>query len=94
MLSMQQHPDYLTGFEVYRHGVQVLREAQTRMQQAPPPPGSSSPQKASGLGTMGDATRKEFEVTSYPTPPSAAACTVPSHFRMNAVWSSYTICMS
>lgn len=42
---------------------QVLREAQTRMQQAPPPPGSSSPQKESGLGTTGSATRKEFEVS-------------------------------
>lgn len=43
---------------------QVLREAQARIQQAPPPPGSSSPQKDSGLGTTGDATRKEFEVRS------------------------------
>ena len=45
---------------------QVLREAQARMQQAPPPPGSSSPQKE-GLGTTGDATRKEFEVTLFLT---------------------------
>ncbi len=43
--------------------LQVLREAQTRMQQAPPPPGSSSPQKEPGLGTTGTATRKEFEVS-------------------------------
>lgn len=43
---------------------QVLREAQARIQQAPPPPGSSSPQKDSGMGTTGDATRKEFEVRS------------------------------
>jgi len=43
--------------------LQVLREAQTRMQQAPPPPGSSSPQKEAGLGTTGTATRKEFEVS-------------------------------
>jgi len=42
--------------------LQVLREAQTRMQQAPPP-GSSSPQKEAGLGTTGTATRKEFEVS-------------------------------
>ena len=33
------------------------------MQQAPPPPGSSSPQKEPGLGTTGTATRKEFEVS-------------------------------
>ena len=46
--------------------VQVLRETQARMQQAPPPPGSSSPQKDSGLGATGNATRKEFEVCYYP----------------------------
>ena len=45
---------------------QVLRETQARMQQAPPPPGSSSPQKDSGLGTTGNATRKEFEVSLCP----------------------------
>ncbi|DBA84296.1 TPA: hypothetical protein ACH3X2_006350 [Trebouxia sp. C0005] len=45
----------------FNHVAMVLREAQTRMQQAPPPPGSSSPQKEPGLGTTGTATRKEFE---------------------------------
>ena len=43
------------------------------MQQAPPPPGSSSPQKDSGLGTTGDATRKEFEVGSALTAAAVAA---------------------
>lgn len=51
----------------------MLREAQARIQQAPPPPGSSSPQKDSGLGTTGDATRKEFEVRSLLAAAAAAA---------------------
>lgn len=54
--------------------VQVLREAQTRAQQAPPPPGSSAPQKDNGLGPPGAAARKEFEVTPLPNSFTLAVC--------------------